>query len=139
LSLFIIIIANMDEFMEVSSDDDSLERRSAATNLSIQAAGLLAMLEGKLMVGDGTDNKKKKQVTKRQFTTNRRSFDHLGAYNNIQRDHLGTDSLFGKEFPMFFRITRSRVELIIQRLGNSDDSFYTSFRTNKYGLVGPSL
>jgi hypothetical protein len=69
----------MDEFMEVSSNDDSLERRSAVTYLMIQAAHLLAMLEGELMVGDGTDNKKKKQVTQRQFTSNRRSFDHHGA------------------------------------------------------------
>jgi hypothetical protein len=44
--------------MSVSSNEDSLERRNPETNLTIQAAGLIEILDGELMVGDGTDNRR---------------------------------------------------------------------------------
>jgi hypothetical protein len=118
----------------VSSDDESSDGDSA---IMIQVAGLFAMLELELMAEDSSINRARRK--ERQSTGTRRSFDHYGAYNNIQRDHLGPDPLFGKEFPLFFRLSRPRVELIIQQLGNSDIGFYKSFRTNWFGLVGPSL
>jgi Plant transposon protein len=73
------------------------------------------------------------------LSSKRRSFDHQGSFNNIQRDHLGPDPLFGKEFILFFRLSRPQVELIIQAITKSNNNFYTSFRENRYGLVGPSL
>jgi hypothetical protein len=62
-----------------------------------------------------------------------------GAHNNIQPDHLGADVLFGKEFTLFFHLSRPRVELIIQKLWGSSNTFYYTFQSNQYGLIGPSL
>jgi Plant transposon protein len=104
--------------------------------LIIQTAGLFAMLEMELMEEGSLLNKAYRE---RQSTGSRRSVNHLGSHNNIQRDHLGPDALFGQEFPMFFRLTRPRVELIIEQLGNSNNVFYKTFRTNWFGLVGPSI
>jgi Plant transposon protein len=118
----------------ISTDDESSDGDSA---FIIQVAGLFAMLELELMAEDSGSNRARRK--ERQSTCTRRSFDHYGAYNNIQRDHLGPDPLFGKEFPLFFRLSRPRVELIIQQLGNNDVSFYKTFRTNRFGLVGPSI
>ena len=132
---------NVDTCLDTSSDDDSLPGSRAANNIMLQTAGLDAMLELQLMVDAATqDNKNnRKRLKTRQYTSTRRSFDHHGSHNDIQRDHLGPDALFGKEFPLFFRLTRPRVELIIQAFGNSGDPFYTSFRTKQFGLIGPSL
>jgi hypothetical protein len=130
----------MENNIDTSSNDNSMKGR-ADTDILLRTAGLFAMLEVDLMVDEDNNNNsnKRKGLKKRQFTSIRRSFDHHGAHNNIQQDHLGGDALFGKEFPLFFRLSRPRVELVLQRIGNSDDPFYQSFRTNQYGLVGPLL
>jgi hypothetical protein len=72
-----------------------------------------------------------------QSTRSRRSFDRHGSHNNILRDHLGPDAICGKEFSLFFQLTRPREDIIIQQLGNSNTPFYKSFRTDRFGLVGP--
>jgi hypothetical protein len=71
----------------------------------------------------------------------RRVFDVCwGAHHCINRDYLGQNSLFEKEFHKSFRLSRSRVELIIQDLGQSGDPFFQTFRRDKFGRVlGPSL
>jgi hypothetical protein len=99
--------------MDISSDNDSSQGDSA---LIIHTAGLFAMLEMELMEEDSGTNR---AYNTRQSTCSRRSFDHHGSHNNILRDHLGPNALFGKELPLFFRLTRPRVEIIIQQLGNS--------------------
>jgi hypothetical protein len=57
----------------------------------------------------------------------------------MMRDHLGPDVLFGKEFPLLFRLSRPRVELIIQQILNSGNDFFRSFRTNRFGRKGASI
>jgi hypothetical protein len=69
----------------------------------------------------------------------RRLFDVWGAWGNIQRDYLGERALFDGEFWRSFRLSRSRVESIIQDLGASGDTFFETFRSDKFGRVGPSL
>jgi hypothetical protein len=69
----------------------------------------------------------------------RRLFDVWGAWGNIKRDYLGDRALFEGEFHKSFRLSRSRVERIIQDLGQSGDPFFQSFRRDKFGRVGASL
>jgi hypothetical protein len=71
--------------------------------------------------------------------TPRRLFDVWGAWGNIQRDYLGERALFDGEFRKSFRLSRSRVELILQDLGASGEPFFQTFRRDKFGRVGPSL
>jgi Plant transposon protein len=110
-----------------------------------QAIGIYVLLECELQLQADRDNAiafeklPKKKLRNRQSTAPRRAFDHRGAYNNIERDYLGPDPLFGKEFTIFFRLTRPRIELLIQAFGNTGDPFYQSFRCNRYGLIGPCL
>jgi hypothetical protein len=69
----------------------------------------------------------------------RRQFHHVSAYQNIHRDHIGPNPLFGKEVVMFYRLSRPRLEIIMQALANSDNNFYKSFRKCKFGRTGASL
>jgi hypothetical protein len=75
--------------------------------------------------------------------TARRLFDCEGAYNCIMRDHLGRNPLYGKEFPLFFRLSRTRVQLILEdlvgRLSETSHPFFQSFRVDKFGRVGASV
>jgi hypothetical protein len=107
-----------------------------------QAIGIYLLLDCEIQLQADRDNAiayerpPKKQLRKRQSTSSCRAFaDHRGAHNNIQR----SDPLFGKEFSIFFRLTHPWVELIIQAFGNTGDSFYQGFRSNRYGLIGPCL
>jgi hypothetical protein len=49
--------------------------------------------------------------------TARRLFDCQGAYNCIVRDHLGRNPLYGKEFSLYFRLSQTRVRMILEDLG----------------------
>lgn len=40
----------------------------------------------------------------------RRQFDYQAAYDNIQRDYAGPNALFGKEFHLFFRLSRPIIQ-----------------------------
>jgi hypothetical protein len=82
---------------------------------------------------------RKKQRKEDQPRSKRRQFHHVSAYNNIQRDHVGPDPLFGKEIVVFYRLGRPRIELLLQCLGNSGNPFYQSFRMDKFGRTGASM
>ena len=41
-------------------------------------------------------------------------------------DYLGPDPLFGKEFPMMFRVSRPRMQRLLEDFGNSDIPFYSN-------------
>jgi hypothetical protein len=90
-----------------------------------QAIGIYVLLESEFQLQADRDNAiayekpPKKKLRKQQSTSTCRAFDHRGAYNNIQQDYLGPDPLFGKEFSIFFRLTRPRIELLIQAFGNT--------------------
>jgi hypothetical protein len=58
------------------------------------------------------------------------------------RDHLGPNPLYGKEFPLYFRLSRTRVQLILEDLGRLSETshpFFRSFRVDKFGRMGASV
>ena len=71
----------------------------------------------------------------------RRVFDSHGAYKCIKRDFLSPYALFGKEFIMIFRLSRSRVQRLLEDFGKYAERnvFFQTFRMDKAGRIGPSL
>ena len=65
----------------------------------------------------------------------RRAFNAHAAYDYLLRDHLGPNPLFGKEFKLFFRLSRARVEILLNDFGRYSERypFYKSFRVDKVG------
>lgn len=65
----------------------------------------------------------------------RTKFDHKGALESIKRDFLGENTLFsGSQFKIFFRLSRTRFQAILEAVGKQDLDFYKP-NLNK----GPSL
>ena len=54
----------------------------------------------------------------------RRVFDHAGALQCINRDYLGPDPLFGKEFPLQFRISRGRFQTMMEDVAATGNGYY---------------
>jgi hypothetical protein len=59
------------------------------------------------------------------------------------KDHLGPNiyPLYGKEFPFYFRLSRTMVQLILEDLGRLSETshpFFQSFRVDKFGRMGAS-
>jgi hypothetical protein len=95
-----------------SSDDDvvaAVVRTTAAVATSVAAT--TKIISGTSHTGkvnaysDGTQMRKKRRV-----------FDHAGALHCIIREYLGPDPLFGKEFPLMFRLSRPRFEILMQAI-----------------------
>ena len=68
----------------------------------------------------------------------KRKFRHLGAHQSIVCDCLGPDPLFGKEFELMFRVSRRRMQCLLEDFGNSTIPFYTLKKDCFYNDV-PSL
>jgi hypothetical protein len=66
-------------------------------------------------------------------------FGSRGAYSNIQINLLDENALYSREFEDYFRLSRPRVERMLQDFGRCGDPFYKSFRVDMCGRVGPSL
>ena len=56
----------------------------------------------------------------------KRKFRHQHAYDCIMYDYLGPDPLFGKEFDLMFRVSRRRMQRLLEDFGNSDLPFYSN-------------
>ena len=69
----------------------------------------------------------------------RRQFDYSGAFNAIHRDFIGPDALFGKDFHLLFRLSRPRVQRLMEDLAHTGDPFYRTFRVDMCGRVGASM
>lgn len=131
----------MDNLNESSSSDEDDEEfindikdvMTVAMVVVDAAAQLLMMEEEEEEFG------KKKRRKEDRPRAKRRTFQHVAAYECIQRDHVGPDALFGQEVLLFFRLGRSRVEVLLQALGNSDNTFYQSFRRCRFGRMGASM
>ena len=55
----------------------------------------------------------------------RTKFDHKGALESIKRDFLGENTLFsGSQFKIFFRLSRTRFQAILEAVGKQDLDFY---------------
>jgi Plant transposon protein len=115
--------------------DHSMQSSGVATANLLKSASMVLLSVALVEEGDVTSKSQKP----RQSASKQQCFDNAGCLKIIKRDHLSPDALFGTEFPLFFRLERSRVELIIQALGNSEVPFYGTFRSNRYGLTGASL
>jgi hypothetical protein len=58
------------------------------------------------------------------------------------RDHLGPNPLYEKEFPLYFRLSQTRVQLILEDLGRLSETshpFFQSFRVDMFGRMGASV
>jgi hypothetical protein len=68
-----------------------------------------------------------------------RVFQHADALNCIRRDYLGNNALFsGKNFEMMFRLSRSRVQRILEDIGNARIPFYMN-TVDAAGKEGASM
>jgi hypothetical protein len=56
--------------------------------------------------------------------SSRREFKHGEALSCINRDYLGPSPLFGKEFDLMFRVSRSRFQKLLEDVGNSGSAFH---------------
>ena len=66
-------------------------------------------------------------------------FQHAEALHCIQWDYLGNDALFiGKNFEMMFRLSRTRVQRILEDMGNARISFYINM-VDAAGKQGASM
>jgi hypothetical protein len=68
----------------------------------------------------------------------RRQFKHGEALACLMRDYLGPSPLFGKEFDMMFRISRTRFQKLMEDVGNSGVKFYRG-STDAFGRETASL
>jgi hypothetical protein len=127
-----------DEEAQQKADYDAKIRLGAAT-ISMLEIELLVAAEKEIGFWKMANNKHRSKKGCRTSSGRRRAFDHQGAHQCIIRDHLAPDALFGKEFPLLFRLSRPRVQVLLEAFGNCDDPFYQSFRTNLFGLQGASL
>ena len=70
----------------------------------------------------------------------RTKWNHDEALHCINRDFLGPIPKFpDKQFDVFFRMSKSRFELIMQAFGNSGDPFYNNTQVDAVGRLGASL
>jgi hypothetical protein len=120
-------------FLENLSDGDRM----------LYAAALAASIVVLMLLEEEEQAEAEEMVGPRvkRTRTARRLFDCQGAFQCISRDHLGDRPLFGKDFEMYFRLSRTRVQMILEDLGRWSDinPFYKSFRRDMFGRIGASL
>jgi hypothetical protein len=119
-------------------NDDSQRQQ---LNAAVAAAAVVV-----LMVLEEEEEQQQQQMVEEPMIKKRRvarrQFDYRGAYGCIMRDHLRPHNpLFGKEFSHYFRLSRTRVQMILEDFGRYGDinPFYKTFRVDRYGRVGASL
>jgi hypothetical protein len=136
------VSVNMEGFNEEDTSSSEEDEEDFINEVQEVLAVGMAVVECLQLVHEHEQQQKggrKKQKKEHQPRSKRRQFHHVSAYENIQRDHVGPDALFGKEVVVFYRLGRPRVEMIIQSLGNSGNPFYQSFRKDKFGRTGASM
>ena len=126
--------------MEEDGDDDywaglAEKRRSDAAIVVSSLVTSVVVLYQQFVEDDGVDHD---PPPKRQRSA-RRQFDYKAAHRGIQRDFVGPDALFGKEFHLFFRLSRTRVQRLMEDLAHTGDPFYRTFRVDMCGRVGACM
>ncbi len=114
------------------------EKRRRTTVAVVAAVGTVtAALEPflQLLLDQAAEEEPKAKMPRAE----RRLFDSRGAYNTIRTNLLDENSLYSRDFEDFFRMSRSRVERMLNDFGRSGDPFYQSFRVDMCGRVGASL
>ena len=123
--------------------DASTRRRRQETAMAYSmflVFGIMAYQEYRMNHG-GKAGKRWREVVehRNRKRSKRRVFGPQGVFKYIQRNHLGPDALFGKEFHLYYRLSRPRIQVILETLGNSGDPYFDTYRQDRYGRVGPSL
>ncbi len=95
-----------------------LENLSSSDQL-LYAAALAATIVVLMLLEEEEATEEIIQPRVKRTRTARCLFDSQGAYQCIKRDHLGDRPLFGKDFQMYFRLSRTRVQMILEDLGRS--------------------
>ena len=114
------------------------EKRRRTTVAVVAAAGtLIAAIEPflQLLLDQAAEEEPKPKMPRRE----RRVFDSRAAYNYIRTNLLDENALYSRDFEDFFRLSRSRVERLLQDFGNRGGRFYQSFRVDMCGREGASL
>ena len=66
-------------------------------------------------------------------------FQHAEALHCIERDYLGREALFsGKNFKMMFRLSQTRVQRMLEDIGNTRISFFINM-ADAAGKEGASM
>jgi hypothetical protein len=108
----------MDERSIDNAWDDMVDQAIAFAALS--NSNLLLQIQSGLQDSDDDDDKgDHRQLPRAQ----RRQFKHGEALSCINRNYLGPDPLFGKEFDLMFRISRQRFQKLLEDVGNSGANF----------------
>ena len=90
------------------------------------------MLQMVAVVSQITSRKRNREVDHRLLPREvKRRFRHQETHQAIQFDYLGPDPLFGKEFDLMFRMSRSRFQRLLEDFGSSNVPFYSG---NSQGL-----
>ena len=74
-------------------------------------------------------------TTKKKY----RQFNHERAQKCIMEDYLGPDPLFGKEFPLMFRLSRGRFQVLMEDVMSNPNLKFFHHKTNLYGQKVASL
>ena len=106
---------------------------------AIAVAGGVSVFTAMLIEEDSALKSGKRK--KRKSRTARRLFDCQSAFKCIERDFIGDNALFSRDFKSYFRLSRTRVQKLLEdfaKLG-SRNPFYQPFRRCTYGRIGASL
>ena len=111
--------------------DEAVDRRRQQSEAAAACSAILMMM---LLQQESQQEEETMEPKLKKTRTARRLFDCEGAYNCIMRDHLSRNPLYGREFPLFFRLSRTRVQMILEDLGRLSETshpFFQSFRVDK--------
>jgi hypothetical protein len=70
------------------------------------------------------DTETPKRDHRREPRPKRLKFNHARAQQCSEQDYLGPNALYGRQFHVYFRISRSRFQLLMEKIMNSGISFY---------------
>jgi Plant transposon protein len=109
--------------------DEDLED-AQVFSMAIQGASSFRTLQAEVLVALASLISLEAVKRKRDHRTlprkKKRVFQHKRALDCIRHDFQGPDALFiGKDFKMFFRISRSRFQNMLEMFGNHGGSFYS--------------
>jgi hypothetical protein len=109
----------------ISSSDDDVVAGVVRTTAAV-AASIVATT--KTISGNSHSGKINVYFDGTQVRKKRRAFDHAGALQCLKRDYLGPDPLCGKEFPLMFRFSKPRLEILMQAIKAKEIKFYMTER-----------
>ena len=124
-----LILATMDPLTSIGE----IARLTAARRRqqAFAVAGCVSVVSDVLtaMLNEEDSSLKSGKRKKRKSRTARRLFDCQSAFKCIERDFIGDNALFSRDFKSYFRLSRTRVQKLLEdfaKLG-SHNPFYQPF------------